>query len=201
VLPNLDIENNHTGIIAGIDEVGRGCYSGPVLACCYVLDRHKIPHGINDSKKISTKKREIIYNQIKDTATYGIGMCSVEEIDKLNILQASLLAMQRAYEQVVSKANIDIALVDGNKLPTLPCKMQAVIDGDAKFVSIAIASVIAKVTRDKIMDGLHIKYPHYAWDKNKGYGTKAHRDGLLTHGVTEYHRKSFAPIAKLLNAA
>lgn len=190
-------EADYTGIVAGIDEAGRGPWAGPVVAACVILDRQKpLPGGVNDSKKLTKAKREMLYRHIMADAQVGIGICSVEEIDEHNILGATKLAMRRAFENLPAKP--DTVLVDGNQLPDLPCQMQAIIGGDGQCVSIAAASIIAKVTRDRIMDELAQQYPNYGWHRNAGYGTKAHQDGLTLFGVTPHHRRSFAPIRKLM---
>lgn len=198
-MPDLSLEAEYGGIVAGIDEAGRGPWAGPVVASCVVLDINNIPQGINDSKKISKVKREKIFNQIKEKANVGIGIASVEEIDEFNILQATMKAMQRAYNSL--KINADMVLVDGNKTPKFAVPSKSVIKGDSISLSIAAASIIAKVTRDNIMDHLANDFPQYGWDKNSGYGTKTHQEAIFKYGINEHHRKSFKPIAKILNAA
>jgi ribonuclease HII len=194
--PNLSIERTCEGMVAGIDETGRGPWAGPVVAAAVVLDVKRIPKGINDSKKLPLAKREILYRQIVASARTGIGIATVSEIDSINILQASQLAMQRAFERLgVSPAHV---LIDGNKAPFFPCKTQTVIGGDAISLSIAAASIIAKVARDRIMRELSEEFPHYGWERNAGYGTSDHQQALASHGVTPYHRRSFAPIRALL---
>lgn len=183
--------------IAGVDEVGRGPWAGPVTACAVVLDPKSIPDGLNDSKKLTAKRREALFEQILKTADVSFAHVSVETIDKINILQASLLAMEKA----VAGLNIpaDFALIDGNKTPkNLNCPSQTIIKGDAKSSSIAAASIVAKVTRDRLMVTLSQQYPGYAWETNAGYGTKAHQEGLKALGVTAHHRRSFKPIHKML---
>jgi ribonuclease HII len=195
---SLDFENelHYSGVVAGIDEAGRGPWAGPVVAAAVILDRKCFPAGINDSKKLSKTRREALYELIMKDAIVGIGICSVEEIDQYNILGATKHAMLRAYDALPAKP--DIVLVDGNQLPSLPCKMDAVVGGDALCASIAAASIIAKVTRDNIMIELAKEFPHYGFERNVGYGTKSHQDGLALFGVTPHHRRSFAPIRKLL---
>ncbi len=179
--------------IAGVDEVGRGCLAGPVVAASVRLDPENIPQGLHDSKKLSAKKREQIYEAIMGAADVAIGMCSVEEIDDLNILNASLKAMERAVEGLSKEA--DFVLVDGNKIPAgFGLNAQAIIKGDSKSLSIAAASIVAKVYRDRLMSSLAHEYPDYGWEKNAGYGTKLHLQGLETAGVTPHHRTSFKPI-------
>lgn len=185
-------------IIVGIDEAGRGPLAGPVVAAAVIMS-NEIP-GVADSKKISAKKREKLFTEIYQTCKVGVGIASVEEIDKINILQATMLAMQRAYEDLNIIA--DLVLVDGNKAPTLNClKIEAIIDGDAKIPVISAASIIAKVTRDKIMQELAIKHPEYSWHKNSGYGTKLHIDAIKAFGISKHHRLSFEPIKSKISLA
>ena len=198
--PDLSIEATHSGIIAGVDEAGRGPWAGPVVAAAAILDPARLPTGINDSKKLSAAKRDALFDAIQNCARTGVGIASVEEIDALNILGATKLAMCRAVEALGVLP--DIALVDGNRAPEkMRCRVQTVIGGDAKSLSIAAASIIAKVTRDRIMEQLAREYPGYGWEKNAGYGTAAHQAGLATFGVTPHHRQSFAPIRALLEQA
>ena len=184
-------------VIAGVDEVGRGPWAGPVTACAVVLDPANIPAGLNDSKKLTAKRREFLFEQILNTADVSIAHVSVAEIDQVNILQASLLAMEKAVSGLTKVA--DFALIDGNKTPkNLSCPSETIIKGDAKSSSIAAASIVAKVTRDRLMVTLSQQFPGYAWETNAGYGTKAHQEGLKTLGVTAHHRHSFKPIHKML---
>lgn len=194
--PDFSIESTYSGIVCGIDEAGRGPWAGPVVAAAAILDRRRFPEGLNDSKKLSAVKRERLYTQILEQAKIGVGIATVEEIDRLNILGATMLAMQRAYEELDIPS--DIALIDGNRAPLLSCKTQTIIGGDAKSFSIAAASIVAKVTRDHIMQELAHEFPHFGWEKNAGYGTATHQKALAEHGVTIHHRKSFAPIRALL---
>ncbi|MBL4751141.1 MAG: ribonuclease HII [Amylibacter sp.] len=183
--------------IAGVDEVGRGPWAGPVTACAVVLDPDNIPDGLDDSKKLTAKRREILFEQILATADVSIAHVSVEQIDRINILQASLLAMENAVAGLTKPA--DFALIDGNKTPkNLNCSSEAIIKGDAKSSSIAAASIVAKVTRDRLMVALSQQYPGYGWETNAGYGTKVHQEGLKSLGVTAHHRRSFKPIHKML---
>ncbi len=183
--------------IAGVDEVGRGPWSGPVTACAVILDPKNIPDGLNDSKKLTAKKRELLFDVIMETADVSIAHVSVEQIDQINILQASLLAMANAVAGL--SATCDFALIDGNKTPkNLTCPSETIIKGDAKSASIAAASIIAKVTRDQLMVTLSQQYPGYGWETNAGYGTKQHQEGLATLGVTPHHRRSFKPIHNIL---
>lgn len=197
-MANFLIEDNFKGIVAGVDEAGRGPWAGPVVAGAVILDRDNVPEGIDDSKKLKEQKREELFEQIIKVAKVGVGIVNVDEIDKLNILQATMLAMQKAVDNLPCKP--DVALIDGNKKPNLSCDAHAIIKGDSKSLSIAAGAIIAKVTRDRIMKDLASLYPDYAWDKNSGYGTKLHQEALAKYGVTPHHRKSFKPIAKLLAA-
>lgn len=185
-------------IVAGIDEVGRGPWAGPVVAAAVILPLHAIPDALNDSKKLSATKRDILYTQLQEVATIGVGMASVTEIDTINILQATKLAMVRAVENLSTIP--DVLLIDGNQPPTLPnMEIETIVKGDSKSLSIAAASIIAKVTRDTLMQELAQTHPYYAWEKNAGYGTKAHQEGLAIHGITPHHRKSFRPIKELVD--
>ncbi len=183
--------------VCGIDEAGRGPWSGPVVAAAVILDPDNIPAGINDSKKLSPLRREALFDIIQQCATIGIGIVDVEDIDRINILQATFLAMRRAVGELNTAPAV--ALIDGTGKPGLACDMQTLIKGDQRSLSIAAASIIAKVYRDRIMENLAVQFPHYGWERNKGYGTAAHRAGLESHGVTKHHRKSFKPIQKLLD--
>ncbi len=185
----------HT-IICGIDEAGRGPWAGPVVASAVILDRKNIPQGLNDSKKLNEAKREALFEPIMISSQVGIGIVSAAEIDEINILQATFLAMQRAFDQL--KTRPDLALIDGNKSPRINCKTQTIIGGDAKSLSIAAASIIAKVTRDRIMHQQDLIYPLYEFARHKGYGTAAHAAALAVHGPCAEHRKSFKPIALIL---
>jgi len=194
--PDFSREIHYNGVVAGIDEAGRGPWAGPVVAAVVILDRANTPAGINDSKQLSRPKREALYDAIRAAAIVGVGVCTSEEVDHYNILGATKQAMLRAYNALTVKP--DIALIDGNQLPHLPCDMDAIVDGDALCVSIAAASIIAKVTRDRMMAELAQTFPHYGWERNAGYGTREHQEALGRHGVTQHHRRSFAPIRKLL---
>ena len=195
--PSYKFDQVYETPIIGVDEVGRGPLAGPVISAAIVLNKEKIPEGINDSKKLSKKKREVINEELISQHKFAIGIASVEEIDKINILQASLLAMKRAVLNLNIKPQT--ILVDGNKLPDLEYNMYPIIKGDSKSISIAAASIIAKVYRDKLMQDLSIQYPGYYWEKNSGYGTKQHLLALDNLGVTPIHRKSFDPIYNMLN--
>ncbi|MEM9343340.1 MAG: ribonuclease HII [Pseudomonadota bacterium] len=182
--------------IAGVDEAGRGPLAGPVVAAAAVLDPKDIPDGLGDSKTLSASKRGTLYDAIRKSAEVSVGIASVEEIDDLNIYHASHLAMVRAVQGL---ATVDVVLIDGNAIPRdLTYPAEAIVKGDARCLSIAAASIIAKVTRDRIMVDLAQQHPGYGWEKNAGYGTKAHKEGLESHGVTPHHRRSFAPVHNIL---
>ena len=196
-MPDFSLESAHGGLVAGVDEAGRGPWAGPVVAAAVILHPARIPGGINDSKKLSPARRDALYDVILDHAiASGVGIATVEEIDEINILAATMLAMQRAVS-LLSPAPT-LVLIDGNRAPALPCAVQTVVGGDATSLSIAAASIIAKVTRDRVMAELSRQYPGYGWEKNAGYGTAAHQQCLAERGLTPHHRKSFAPIKALL---
>ena len=185
------------GPVCGVDEAGRGPLAGPVVAAAVILDRKRIPKGLNDSKQLCEEDREELFPRIMEMAiAVGVGQASVGEIDMVNIRQATHLAMARAVRALPVAA--EYALVDGNDAPALPCKCDTLVKGDGRSVSIAAASIIAKVTRDRLMARLHDEHPGYNWKSNKGYGTPDHYSGLKLHGVTVHHRRSFAPIRDLL---
>ncbi len=199
--PSFDLENalpGRPGRIAGIDEAGRGPLAGPVVAAAVVLDPATMPAGLRDSKTLTEKRREALADALMECAAVGVGVAEVEEIDRINILQATLAAMARA--EAALPFPPDACLVDGNARPPLKAATHLVVKGDAKSHSIAAASIVAKVTRDRIMRDLARLYPEYAWEKNKGYGAKAHLDAIARHGPTPHHRKSFRPIADLVGA-
>lgn len=183
-------------IIIGVDEAGRGPLAGPVVAAAVILPQNCAIKGLNDSKKLSAKKRAELELAIMDVAVYGIGISSVEEIDRINILQASLLAMKRAVSEIGQ--GFDHILVDGNKLPKWNYAATAVIGGDALHPQISAASILAKELRDRMMRDLAKEHPHYGWESNKGYGTAAHIAALKEYGPTVHHRRSFAPVAQML---
>lgn len=191
--------NNGCLLLAGVDEAGRGPLAGPVVAACVSLPNGKVISNklneVNDSKKLTPKKREELFYIIKNEFEgIGVGLCNNNEIDELNILQASLLAMKRSLEQL--KNQPDMVLVDGNFLiPNIKLKQACLINGDRLAFSVAAASIIAKVTRDEIMKEMHELFPVYGFDRHKGYGTKIHLENLNKFGPTEIHRKSFAPVA------
>ncbi len=193
---SFDHEDLHAGSVAGVDEAGRGPWAGPVVAAAVILDRRQVPPGLNDSKKLSEAARERLYAPIIAGARHGIGMASVVEIDSLNIHWATMLAMERAVAALGCVP--DHVLVDGNRLPRWAYRATAIIKGDALSLSIAAASIIAKVTRDRLMAVLDTECPGYGWARNKGYGTADHARGLAALGVTAHHRRSYAPVRKYL---
>ena len=194
---SLLFTESRVGVICGVDEAGRGPLFGDVVAAAVILNPSAPIEGLGDSKKLTEKVREKLYDQIYARAiSVGVGRASVEEIDQLNILQASMLAMQRAVESLSRQP--DLALIDGNRCPVLTCASEAIIKGDAKEISIGAASIIAKVTRDREMLEWHTLYPHYGLDKHKGYPTSAHLKALEQHGVSPQHRRSFAPVRRLI---
>ena len=183
--------------IAGVDEVGRGPLCGPVTAAAVILNPDDIPEGLNDSKKMTAKKRDALYDEILAKADCCIAHATVQEIDEINILRASHLAMTRAIAGLTKAP--DHILIDGNMIPRgLTTSAQAVVKGDGRSLSIAAASIIAKVARDRIMGDLAIEFPGYGWEKNAGYGTKQHLEALRALGVTPHHRRSFKPIHNIL---
>ncbi len=208
-MPDFAIENSLNKLTAGIDEAGRGPWAGPVVAGAVVfLDRaveKTLLDGLDDSKKLSAKKREMLYQLLfeeekKGKLAIGIGEASCKEIDDINILQATFLAMRRAVEAL--KIKPEMAIIDGNQNPkNFPCPSKTVIKGDARSLSISAASIVAKVYRDRLMTELAKKYPHYAFEKNAGYGTAAHISGLKEHGICPEHRCSYKPIQAIINSA
>lgn len=184
-------------IVAGVDEVGRGPLAGPVTAAAVVLDLRSIPDGLNDSKKLTALRRRALYEVITASAEVSIAHASVEEIDSLNILRASHLAMERAVAGLPRRPCL--ALIDGNMIPRDLCvPARTIIKGDALSLSISAASIIAKVTRDKLMWALAQHYPGYGWETNVGYPSKSHREALQNLGVTPHHRRSFKPVHNIL---
>ena len=183
--------------VAGVDEAGRGPLAGPVTAAAVVLDRARVPMGLDDSKKLTAKARDRLFDEIMDVAEVSVAHATVVEIDGLNILYASHLAMERAMAGLA--APVDHALIDGNMVPKgLVCPATALVKGDGRSLSIAAASIVAKVTRDRIMVDLAQQFPGYGWEKNAGYPTKAHREALAALGVTPHHRRSFKPVHNML---
>ncbi len=184
-------------LIAGVDEAGRGPLAGPVVAAAVILDDLNPIKGLADSKKLTALKRDKLYDEIRAKALCcSIAEASVEEIDALNILQATMLAMRRAVEGLRLKPNK--VLVDGNRLPVFDVLAEAIVKGDSKVQAISAASILAKVTRDRWCEQIDQEYPVYGFAKHKGYGTEAHMQALKTHGATPWHRKSFAPVAEVL---
>lgn len=185
------------GLVAGVDEAGRGPLAGPVVAAAVILDDHKPIKGLADSKKLTALRREKLFDEIRAKALCcSVALASVEEIDRLNILQATMLAMQRAVKGLRLKpAKV---LVDGNRLPVLDVVAEAIVSGDALVPSISAASILAKVTRDRLLDELHLRHPGYGFDRHKGYGTALHMSALRELGPLPEHRRSFAPVAQLL---
>ncbi len=185
------------GRIAGVDEVGRGPLAGPVTAAAVILDPDHLPQGLADSKTLTAARREALFDQIMAQAQCSIAHASVAEIDALNILRASHLAMERAVAGL--RIAPDHCLIDGNLIPAgLQGRAQAIVKGDAKSLSIAAASIIAKVTRDRLMVDLAQQHPGYGWEKNAGYPSKQHKETLLNLGVTAWHRRSFKPVHNIL---
>ncbi|EGQ8105352.1 ribonuclease HII [Vibrio parahaemolyticus] len=184
-------------LIAGVDEVGRGPLVGDVVTAAVILDPNNPIEGLNDSKKLSEKKRLALLPEIKEKAlAWAVGRCSPEEIDELNILQATMVAMQRAIAGL--KVQPDLVLIDGNRCPELPMDSHAVVKGDLRVAEISAASIIAKVVRDQEMEELDKQYPQFGFAKHKGYPTKAHFEAIEQHGVISEHRKSFKPVKKAL---
>jgi ribonuclease HII len=189
----------HGGPIAGVDEAGRGPLAGPVVAAAVVLDPLRLPDGIADSKVLDGKSRRSVYQDILASARVGIGVAEVDRIDSENILQASLWAMAQAVAGL--RCRPKLALIDGNKAPQLDCTVRTIVQGDAKCLSIAAASIVAKVARDAIMAELARDYPDYGFDRHKGYGTREHHEAIARHGVTPHHRRSFRPVQLALGLA
>ncbi|AMP00932.1 ribonuclease HII family protein [Collimonas arenae] len=184
-------------IICGVDEAGRGPLAGPVFAAAVILDPQRPLIGVRDSKKLTAERREALAEQIKANAlAWAIAECSEEEIDSLNILQATMLAMRRAVEGLSTLPTL--ALIDGNRCPTLSIRSEAIVKGDDKVQAISAASILAKTARDAALQVLHEQYPHYAFDQHKGYPTALHMERLRLHGVSPVHRKSYAPVRALL---
>lgn len=176
--------------VCGVDEAGRGPLAGPVCAAVVILPEGVIIDGVNDSKKLSEKKRESLFDVIREQAlSYSIAYATVDEIEEINILNATMLAMRRAIDGLEIKA--DYAMIDGNKIPPLDIDAECIVKGDAKSMSIACASILAKVSRDRLLYKYAEEYPMYGFDKHKGYGTKVHREAILKYGPCPYHRKSF----------
>ncbi len=199
-MPDFTLEEEVGGIVAGIDEAGRGPLAGPVVAAAVIIDRARLSPRllaqIDDSKRLSRARREAAFEALADVAHIGVGRADVDEIDRINILQASLLAMRRAVVQL--RVQPGTALIDGNRAPELSCRSRCVVGGDHLSVSIAAASIVAKVTRDRLITELARLYPGYGWERNAGYGTKEHLDALQILGITPQHRRSFRPVSDIL---
>lgn len=202
-MPDFRYEDLCPGVVAGVDEAGRGPWAGPVVAAAVVLMREALPadfaRSLDDSKKLTRRKRETLLAVLPSYAHIGIGSAEVGEIDRLNILRATMLAMRRAVDAL--GLEINAALVDGTCAPSLRCPVRCIPGGDRTSLSIAAASIVAKVTRDRMMADLAKRYPGYGWERNAGYGTAEHRLGLHRLGVTPAHRTSFRPVAEILGSA
>jgi ribonuclease HII len=198
--PNFEIEEDNPGLVAGIDEAGRGPLAGPVVASCVILNKDNYPLNLNDSKKMSKAKRKKAFFELKECAKIGIGIVDESQIDEINILNATKLAMRLAFLDLCSKYDLkpDLVIVDGNFIPQIESKAQFIIKGDQKSLSIAAASIVAKETRDAIMQELGEEFPEYEWRKNQAYPTKFHLDKIKEIGICKYHRKSFAPVRSCL---
>ena len=197
-LESIELELNG-GPIAGVDEAGRGPWAGPVVAAAVILEPARIPAGIDDSKALDEFERETLYKEITACAAFGIGIADVARIDRDNILNATLWAMAEAVRGLSSDPRL--VLIDGNKAPRLACDTRTIVKGDAKCLSIAAASIIAKVTRDRIMVDLARVHPGYGFERHKGYGTPEHKFALQRLGVCEHHRRSFKPVQLALGLA
>lgn len=203
-MPDFTLENQYNGHVCGIDEVGRGPLAGPVVAACVIIPPHKrnleFISELRDSKTLNRRKLEYLESFILEHCHYGIAECSPQEIDEMNILQASLKAMERACLKLFTQGfKPDHALVDGIFIPkSLPCPASAIKKGDNISSSISAAAIIAKIYRDRIMEELHEIYPYYGWKTNVGYPSAQHRQAISAHGITPYHRKSFAPVKSFL---
>jgi ribonuclease HII len=208
-MPDFSFEQAHSGYVVGFDEAGCGPWAGPVVAAAAVLVKEKFPPElacqINDSKKLTAIKREKIFSHLNilegESCFLSVGMCSVEEIDALNIREAAIRAMERASRALKLPLSItpSLGLADGTVKPKLPYPVRSLVKGDSLSLSIAAASIVAKVTRDQIMKKLSVLHPEYGWERNAGYGTAYHQSALMRYGVTPHHRKTFAPIARLLS--
>jgi ribonuclease HII len=199
--PSFDLEaalmDQFKGPVAGIDEAGRGPWAGPVVVAAVILDPDRIPEGLDDSKQLTPQEREERYVEIIATSIVSVVVGPVKQIDRINILQASLWGMRRAYRGL--GVPIGAAIIDGNIVPRrFPCKARAVVGGDGLSLSVAAASIVAKVTRDRMMVKLSRRYRRYGWESNKGYGTRQHAAAIEKHGVCTHHRRSFSPIERAL---
>ncbi len=194
--PSFDLESVeielHGGPVAGVDEAGRGPWAGPVVAAAVVLDPARLPSGVDDSKALDEDRREVVYGRIVEAADCAVGIADVERIDRDNILNATLWAMAQAVAGLRTVPRL--AIVDGNRAPRLACATRTIVKGDAKCLSIAAASIVAKVTRDRLMTELARRHPGYGFERHKGYGTPEHKDALARLGVSPQHRRSFRPV-------
>jgi ribonuclease HII len=204
ILPTFELEASELalggGPVAGVDEAGRGPWAGPVVAAAVILDPDRIPIGVDDSKELDADAREVVYGRIATTAiAIGVGVGDVERIDRDNILAATMWAMGEAVAQLAKKPKL--VIIDGNRAPRLRCKSRTIVKGDAKCLSIAAASIVAKVTRDRMMIALAREMPGYGFERHKGYGTAEHHDAIRRLGVTAHHRRSFRPVQLALGLA
>jgi ribonuclease HII len=196
-VPHFGFEREGPSPVCGIDEVGRGPWAGPVVAAAVILDPDALPEGLDDSKRLTAPRREELAAILHSVAVVGVGVASVAEIETMNILQASFLAMRRAVARLARRPAL--ALVDGHLHPPgLPCPCRPIVGGDGLALSIAAASIVAKVARDRMMVALAQQFPGYGWETNMGYGTRAHAEGLQRLGVSPHHRRSFQPIHEIL---
>jgi ribonuclease HII len=203
IRPTFDLESLELellgGPVAGIDEAGRGPWAGPVVAAAVILDPSNLPKGIDDSKALDADAREVAYASITAVAQFGVGIAHVDRIDRDNILNATMWAMTQAVANLAIQPRL--ALIDGNRAPKLKCQHRTIVKGDAKCLSIAAASIVAKVTRDRMMVSLSAELPGYGFERHKGYGTPEHREALHRLGVSPHHRKSFEPVQLALELA
>ena len=201
--PSFDLEQSIGGAVIGIDEVGRGPLAGPVVAAAVLFRTLNIPPNvlslIKDSKKLSPKQRQNAISSLNPFVIVGIGAASTNIIDNINILQSSMLCMQRAAQKIMQSYNVQHALIDGNKCPDLPCPASAIVKGDGLSFSIAAASIYAKEMRDLIMTKLSRRYPYFLWQNNSGYGTSEHLHGMNNYGISPHHRKSFKPVSTIIS--
>ncbi len=196
-LPDFSFEAQHPSPVAGVDEAGRGPWAGPVVAAAVILQPERCPTGLNDSKKLSALRRDALFDELRNSADLGIGIAEVAEIDRLNIARATDLAMCRAVQALPRQAAF--CLIDGRSIPqALSEPALAIIKGDGRSMSIAAASIVAKVTRDRIMIELAKEFPGYGWERNKGYGVAAHHRAMAELGITPHHRRSFRPVHNML---
>ena len=196
-MQQVALQWDEAGLVAGVDEAGRGPLAGPVMAAAVILDELKPIHGLADSKKLTARRRDELFDEIRAKALcFAVAQASVQEIDEFNILQATLLAMRRAVEGL--RLPPKLVLVDGNRLPVLPMRAEAIVKGDALVAAISAASILAKVTRDRWCEAVDQQYPAYGFAKHKGYGTAEHLAALLSHGACAEHRTTFRPVTEVL---